>query len=140
MLVGKPGYGFEAVERTINESPFKNDIITPGFVPEEDLPYLMNAAEAFVFPSLYEGFGLPILEALSCGTPIVASKGSSLEEIGGDACVYVDQMDSEDIARGISEIMQNDELKMMNIKKGLERVKEFSWEKCARETLHHLNT
>ena len=63
-----------------------------------------------------------------------------LEEIGGDACVYVDQMDSEDIARGISEIMQNDELKMMNIKKGLERVKEFSWEKCARETLHHLNT
>ncbi|HAT03777.1 MAG TPA: hypothetical protein DCS29_03325 [Candidatus Magasanikbacteria bacterium] len=140
LLVGKPGYGFEAVERTINESPFKNDIITPGFVPEEDLPYLMNAAEAFVFPSLYEGFGLPILEALSCGTPIVASKGSSLEEIGGDACVYVDQMDSEDIARGISEIMQNDELKMMNIKKGLERVKEFSWEKCARETLHHLNT
>ena len=107
----------------------------PGYVDPQDLACIMNAADAFVFPSLYEGFGLPVLEALACGTPVVAGKGSSLEEVGGEACVYVDPLDVDDIARGIIVVMQNLELRMQNVERGLERVKNFSWEKCAKETM-----
>ncbi|MFA6427056.1 MAG: glycosyltransferase family 1 protein [Candidatus Magasanikbacteria bacterium] len=138
LLVGKPGYGYGEVRHTLSNSVFKHDIVTPGWVDEQDLPYLLNAAEVFVFPSLYEGFGLPVLESMACGTPVVASKGNSLEEVGGDACVYVDPMSVEDIARGVSEAMQNAECRMQNVNRGLERVKDFSWEKCARETLEIL--
>ncbi len=138
VLVGKPGYGYEKVKQAIEVSPFRSDIITPGWVAEDDLPYLMSGAEVFVFPSLYEGFGLPVLEALSCGCPVVASKGSSLEEVGGNACLCVDSENIEEIKEAIMKLLQNTECRMQNIAKGLERVKEFSWEKCARETLKQL--
>jgi len=135
VLVGKPGYGYEAVKRAYEVSPAKDRILMPGYVDPQDLACIMNAADAFVFPSLYEGFGLPVLEALACGTPVVAGKGSSLEEVGGEACVYVDPLDVDDIARGIIVVMQNLELRMQNVERGLERVKNFSWEKCAKETM-----
>src|SRR3990167_8722161 len=77
VLVGGRGHGYEDVEQAIAESPYKKDIVLPGYVSYEDLPYIMNAAEVFVFPSLYEGFGIPILEAYSCGTPVVTSNGTS---------------------------------------------------------------
>lgn len=135
LLIGKSGFGYEEVKQAIENSSYKNDIITPGWVENEDLPYLMSAAEVFVFPSLYEGFGIPILEAQACGTPVVCSRGSSLEEIGGDACVYVDPSKVDDIATGIEKVLQDKELRVQNIQRGLERVKEFSWGKCAKETL-----
>ena len=107
-----------------------------GYVPPENLVYIMNAAEAFIFPSLYEGFGLPILEAMACGTPVVAGKGSSLEKVGGDACVYVDPLNIDDIAHGIQTVLRGDEGKRkMKKEKGFERVKQFSWTTCAKETL-----
>lgn len=135
LLVGKPGYGYDKVKKAIESSRFRDDIITPGWIDEEDLPYLMNAAEVFVFPSLYEGFGMPILEALACGTPVVASKQTSLEEVGADAAEYVDAGNSEDIARAISRLLTDENFKNQSIQKGLQRATQFSWETCAQKTL-----
>jgi len=128
VLVGSPGHGYEKVKDAIENSAYKEDIIVPGWVENNDLPALMQGADVFVFPSLYEGFGIPVLEAFVSGTPVVASPGAS-QEIGGDACEYVDPLDVDDIVRGIEKARQGN-----NIKRGKERVKNFSWEKCARET------
>ncbi len=138
LLVGKPGFGYERVEKKIEQSAYKKDIKNPGWVDQEDLPVLLSSSDVFVFPSLYEGFGLPVLEAMASGTPVVAAQGSSLEEVGGDAATYVDPMDSSDIALAILNVMNNDVYRTENIEQGLSRVKEFSWEKCARETMNIL--
>ncbi|PIZ95031.1 MAG: hypothetical protein COX81_01900 [Candidatus Magasanikbacteria bacterium CG_4_10_14_0_2_um_filter_37_12] len=138
ILVGKPGYGYEKVQQAIENSKYKNDIITPGWVDEEDVPYIMNVAEVFVFPSLYEGFGIPILEAMACGTPVVTSCGSSLEEVGEDACVYVDPENIQDIAEAVVKLIENIEYRMSHVEKGIRRAENFSWEKCATETLNIL--
>jgi len=135
LLIGKQGYGYEAVKHAIDNSSYKNEIITPGWVDEKDLPILMNAAEVFVFPSLYEGFGLPVLEAMACGTPVVTSRGTSLEEVGGEACIYVDPENVEEIVGAIIELLGNGERRTGNVQKGLDRVKDFSWETAAQETL-----
>jgi glycosyltransferase involved in cell wall biosynthesis len=103
-----------------------------GYVLQEDLPGLYAGAEAFVYPSLYEGFGLPILEAMACGCPVVTSNVSSMPEVAGEAAVLVNPEEVNDIARGIQETLENrEEL----IEKGKARAQEFSWEKTARETL-----
>jgi len=133
VLIGKPGYGYEKIKTALDESEYKKDIILPGWVDQEQVPHLMNSAEVFVFPSLYEGFGLPILEAMACGTPIVASKNNSLEEVGGDVCLYTDSS-IEQITKVIHRFLDNSELTKQKIKLGLERVKDYSWEKCAKQT------
>ncbi len=135
ILVGSKGFGYDEVEQEINKSSYKNDIITPGWVDNDDLPALMQGAEVFVFPSLYEGFGIPVLEAFASGTPVVASRGGASEEIGGSVCEYVDPMNTDSIVKGIEKAMRGD-----NVEKGKERVKNFSWEKCARETWDILNS
>lgn len=104
-------------------------------VSDEELMWLYNAASLFVFPSLYEGFGLPPLEAMACGTPVVAADNSSIPEVVGDAAVLVDGRDSESIARGMAQVLSDDTLRRSLIAKGLERASMFSWEKCARETI-----
>ncbi len=139
VMIGKPGYGYEKVEQVIKESDKKNNIITPGWVEEEDIPFLMNAAEVFVFPSLYEGFGIPVLEAMACGTPVVASKGNSLEEVGGDACVYVDPQDIGGIEQGISGFLKDKEFCNEKVGSGKEQIKRFSWVNCAEKTFSVLS-
>jgi glycosyltransferase involved in cell wall biosynthesis len=103
-----------------------------GYVSREKLRDLYSGAEVFVYPSLYEGFGLPVLEAMSCGCPVVCSNASSLPEVAGDAAVLVNPLDIEDIAKGIR-IAMNSRVELR--KKGLEQVKKFDWEKTARQTL-----
>lgn len=134
VLVGNPGHGYEKVIEAINNSPHKQSIIIPGWVSEDDLPALMRGASVFVFPSLAEGFGMPILEAMAAGAPVVASRGGALEEVGGDACVYVDPLSVDEIAEAIVKL-QNADFRMQNVERGLARVKDFSWEKCAEETI-----
>jgi glycosyltransferase involved in cell wall biosynthesis len=113
----------------------KDKVIFLGYVPEEDLPHLYSVAAAFIFPSLYEGFGLPPLEAMACGCPVVASNAASLPEVCGDAVRYVDPYDVESIAQGIHEVL-TDEVMRQNLRaKGLERAELFSWEKAAKEHL-----
>lgn len=103
-----------------------------GFVPDEELVRLYNQAQAFIYPSLYEGFGLPVLEAMACGCPVVVSGISSLPEIGGEAAVYVEPRSVESIAQGIKTAL-NQSARLRSL--GLERAQKFSWKKTARETL-----
>lgn len=117
-----------------------NQISTLGFVPTEDLVKLYNAATAFVMPSHYEGFGLPILEAMSCGCPVITSKHGSLPETAGEAAYYVDSNSSENIALGIKKVFEDEKLRQDLIQKGLVHVKKFSWEKAAGETLRAYET
>jgi len=128
VIAGKFGWGEDIEKLKIKNEKLK----ILGLVSQEDLPSLYSGAQVFVYPSLYEGFGLPILEAMASGCPVVTSNVSSMPEVAGEAAVLVDPENVEDIARGTKEaIDRRDKL----IKKGFERVKEFSWEKTARETL-----
>lgn len=140
VLVGQPGYGYDEIAKTINESQYKEKIIRPGYAPSEDIKYILSGADVFVFPSLYEGFGLVVLDAMANGIPIVASKGSSLEEIGGLACTYVDKEDVWEIAKAVSSLLEDRELRKKHIQMGLERARDFSWEKCALDTLQLLKS
>jgi glycosyltransferase involved in cell wall biosynthesis len=106
-----------------------------GFVSSKDLVALYNAATLFVMPSIYEGFGLPILEAMSCGCPVITSKEGSIPEIAEDACRYVNAYGIDNIAQGISEVFNNKNLQEELSKKGLIRSKKFTWEKTAEETV-----
>jgi glycosyltransferase involved in cell wall biosynthesis len=103
-----------------------------GFADESDLPALYSAAACFAFPSLYEGFGLPILEAMGCGTPVVTSDKSSLPEVAGDAALIVDPYKVDDLAHAIRDMINNDTLRQMLIDKGYQRAEAFTWEKSAR--------
>jgi glycosyltransferase involved in cell wall biosynthesis len=104
-------------------------------VPNEDLVFLYNEASLFVFPSLYEGFGLPVLEAMACGTPVVAANTSSIPEIAGDAALLVEARDTHGIAEAMAHVLSDDKLAAEMVQNGLKRNAMFSWEKCARETL-----
>jgi glycosyltransferase involved in cell wall biosynthesis len=105
-----------------------------GHVPQADLPALYSAADLFVFPSLYEGFGLPALEALACGTPVVASNVSALPEVVGDAALQVSPLDVEALADAMERLLRDDRLRSDLRERGLERAAQFSWEKAARQT------
>lgn len=130
VIAGKFGWG-EDIKSSKNQDSV-NQIKLLGYVPDKDLPALYSGAQVFVYPSLYEGFGLPILEAMASGCPVVTSNVSSMPEIAGEGAVLVDPEKVEDIARGIQEALENrEEL----IEKGKARAQEFSWEKTARETL-----
>lgn len=106
-----------------------------NFVPDEDLPALYSGAKLFVFPSLYEGFGLPILEAMSCEVPVVTSKTSSMPEAGGKAAFYVDPLKVDEIVKGMERVLTDQKLQDKMIRLGKKQVKKFSWEKSAVQTL-----
>jgi len=106
-----------------------------GAVAEEDLPALYSGADLFVFPSLYEGFGLPVIEAMACGTPVACSNVSSLPEVAGDAALLFDPHTPESIAAAICQTLQNAELRERLRRRGLEQAGHFSWEHAARLTL-----
>ena len=106
-----------------------------GKIDPEDKPALLTGSVALVSPSFYEGFGLPALEAMACGTPVAAADNSSLAEIVGKAGILFDAYSSAKIAESLSKILESEKLRDELKQKGLERAKDFSWEKCASETL-----
>jgi len=121
--------------RWLKELELEHKVRLIGFVSQQDLPALFSLARVFLFPSLYEGFGLPPLEAMACGTPLVTSSNSSLAEVVGDAGVYVDPHSPEDIAGGIKILLSQPELRKSLQQKGIKRAKLFSWEKTAQKIL-----
>jgi glycosyltransferase involved in cell wall biosynthesis len=131
ILVGKYGFGGERIKNKVYESEYKNDIILTGYVSDENKYYLMANADAFLFPTFYEGFGLPILEAQSVGAPVVCSNVSSMPEVCGKHAVLVDPKDTSAIAGAIHKLVSDEDYKNDIIEKGLENVKRFSWERCA---------
>ena len=127
---------WERLKRKINQMKARGFVKLIGFVPENDLPVLYQSAHAFVFPSLSEGFGLPGLEAMACGTPVICSDIPVFREIYGESAVYFDPYRVDDIARRILEVLHYDAMTHHSrVEEGKRWVKKFSWEKCAKETL-----
>jgi len=121
--------------RLLNLINNQKNVILTGYVNDDELINLYRQAKLFVYPSLYEGFGLPPLEAMACGCPCVVSKVASLPEVCGDAALYCDPYSIDDIADKISQLLVDEKLKAKLIKRGLERAKKYSWEKTAKEIL-----
>lgn len=138
MLAGAPAWMSENTLKRIAESPFSEDIIVSGTVPFKQLPVLYRDAAAFVFPSMYEGFGIPVLEALASGAPTILADNSSLPEVGGDAALYFETHDCQDLVRCILLVLRDDILREKLSLLGKERVRQFSWEKTAKLTLDRL--
>ncbi len=120
---------FTDIKREIKELELENRVKITGFIDQKDLPAIYRHAELFVLPSLYEGFGLMVLEAMAGGTPVVISKSSSLPEVGGDAALYFNPYDAEEMARVMNKVLRNDKLKKRLSEKGKERAKKFGWDK-----------
>jgi glycosyltransferase involved in cell wall biosynthesis len=135
VIVGKKGWLFEPIFKLPQKIQIENRVHFLDFVNDEDLASLYKNAICFVLPSLYEGFGLPVLEAMQRGCPVITSNVSSLPEAGGNAALYVDPKDTDDIAKKIAQLINDDKLRKDLIKKGYEHLKMFSWEKSAKETL-----
>ena len=135
VIVGKRGWLYEDILKAPEKYNVQDNVKFLDFVEDNDLPSLYKNALCFVLPSLYEGFGLPVLEAMKNGCPVVTSNVSSLPEVGGDAALYVNPEDCSDIAEKIEKIISNQNLRNDLIKKGYEQVKKFSWEKTASKTL-----
>ncbi len=135
VVVGKKGWMYEDIFNAPDKFKVKDKVKFLGFVSDEDLPSFYKNAICFVLPSLYEGFGLPVLEAMKYGCPVLTSNVSSLPEAGGDAALYFDPENIEDIAEKIDKVTSSEKLREEMTQKGYEQVKKFSWEKTARETL-----
>lgn len=139
-LVGDASFGFDEIKYTIDEYALSNDVIVTGWVAEHDLPYIFSQAEAFVFPSNYEGFGIPLLQAMATKIPIAASNAASIPEIVGQAAILFNPKDSNDMALAIERVLFDTSLRQQLIEAGSQRVKDFSWAKSALETLNIFNS
>ncbi len=138
VLAGKKGWLSDGIVEEVRSAGLVDQIVLTGYVPDSDLPALMSGALAFVFPSLYEGFGMPVLEAMACGTPVVCSNVSSLPEVAGEAALLVDPLDTGALAQALIRIAEDADLRCELVLRGLERVRAFSWRRCAQETLQVL--
>lgn len=128
VLAGKPGYEYEKVVKQIeSDKKVKNDIVMPGFINAENLPDLYAGAEALIYSSLYEGFGIPILEAFAVGTPVITSDVSTIKEVAADAAILVDPKNTSEIATAMESIITNSKLRNDLVQKGLKRSGQFDW-------------
>ncbi len=134
-LVGGRGGQALDLDALLDRHGCRELVVRPGYVPDGDLPFIYNAAEAFIYPSLYEGFGLPPLEAMACGVPVISSNATSLPEVVGDAGVLVDPEDTDSMAEAIAGVLTDEGQRSDLRQKGLTRAAEFSWEQTARQTL-----
>jgi glycosyltransferase involved in cell wall biosynthesis len=135
VVVGFLRWKYSKDFKLIDQLGLRKKIIFTGFIPDEDIPAFYNLAEVLVFPSLYEGFGMPVLEAMSCECPVVTSKTGCSPEVAGDAAVLVDPYDKNDIIRGIKKVLDDSYLREQMIWRGVQRSREFGWKKCAKQTL-----
>jgi glycosyltransferase involved in cell wall biosynthesis len=136
VIAGKRQWQTAEMEQAYQRLGLHGQVVFTGYVADTDLPALYGAAEAFVFPSLYEGFGLPPLEAMACGVPVVTSSAASLPEVVGDAALTVDPLDVDELARALTRVLLDAPLRTELRRKGLERARGFRWEIAALQTLH----
>lgn len=136
IIAGKKGWLFDSIFDLVSELGLNNDVYFTDYVTDQQLAFLYKNAFCFVLPSLYEGFGIPILEAMSFGCPVISSFASSLPEIGRDACLYFDPQNPVDLFEKLVMLKKNIKLRNSLIQLGKKRVKEFSWKKCGEETLN----
>lgn len=135
VITGGKGWKSKEIFFRVKALCLENNVVFTDFVDDNDLPLLLNAATLLVFPSLYEGFGIPPLEAMSCGIPVIASNASSIPEVVGDAALLFDPYNVEEMTETMYRVLIDKQLRDKLIKRGFEHVKQFSWENSARETL-----
>jgi glycosyltransferase involved in cell wall biosynthesis len=135
VLAGKCAWLYDETLRTIEELQLSDSIILTGYVPQSDLPALYSGAICFIYPSYFEGFGLPPLEAMKCGVPVIVGDRTSLPEVVGDAAVLVDPFDVDALAAAIEKVISDSDLRTELGLKGLGRAKLFNWRETARQTL-----
>jgi glycosyltransferase involved in cell wall biosynthesis len=135
VIAGKRGWMYQPIFDLVQELGLEQDVQFVGFIPDEDLPALYSLAEAFVFPSLYEGFGLPVLEAMACGTPVITSNISSLPEVTGDAALLIDPSNVQEMSLAIGRLVKDASLRQELGQRGLCQASQFSWRRAAEETL-----
>lgn len=135
VLIGARDYGHDIIKKKIEELGLTGQVVFLGWLPFEDIPVIYSAADLFVFPSLHEGFGIPVLEAMASGVPVVCSNIEPLDEVAGGAARLVDPIDAESIAEGMRDVLENRGLRDRLVKDGFERAAMFSWEKTAKDTL-----
>ena len=134
VLVGPEGSGAHEVYKTIKETGLEDEVILTGPITE-NIPVIYSEADIFLFPTLYDSFGIPVLEAMACGVPTIVSTAGALPEVAGDAALQYDPTDITGIAEGIKKFLYDKNLREKMIKKGYEQVKKFSWARCAKETI-----
>lgn len=135
VIVGSKGWLFEGFFQALEASPARDAVILPGYVQDEDLVPMYSGAEMVVMSSVYEGFGLPILEGMACGVPVASSNASSMPELGGDAAAYFDPENVEEMAQVIGRIWRDRDLAQDMIERGLAQASRFSWRQTAEQTL-----
>lgn len=138
VLTGAASFGFDEVKYMISDFGLDDNVIKTGWVDEEDLPYLYAGSEMFVFPSLYEGFGIPLIQAMACGVPVCCSNAPAITEVVDGAGLQFDSLDANDMAEKMSIILEHKEIKDDLVKKGLKQAKKFSWQLSAKKTLEVL--
>jgi glycosyltransferase involved in cell wall biosynthesis len=131
VLAGRPSWQSDTLAKAIQQSPYKNTIHLTGYIAEKQAPGLMASAEALVYPSLYEGFGLPLVEAMACGVPVICSNVSSLPEVAGGAALLFDPLDAGQLALQMQHVITDHSLRKEMIQLGFERVRYFSWDRAA---------
>lgn len=135
VLAGQSDFGHERLLQLRSELNIEDDVLFTGFVPDSDLPALYNAADLFIYPSLYEGFGLPLLEAMACGTPTITSRTSSLREVAGEASLLVDPYDTFGMAKAMADVLSSRSLREKLSEAGLKQAAKFTWSRAASETM-----
>jgi glycosyltransferase involved in cell wall biosynthesis len=134
VIVGKRGWLYDDFFARLERSSVRDVVLFPGYVPDEDLSAIYTGAQAFVLPSLYEGFGLPVLEAMACGAPVACSNTSSLPEIAGDVALFFDPHDVSAIVNILRRLLSDADLRKFLRQRGLEQAAMFSWNRVAAET------
>jgi glycosyltransferase involved in cell wall biosynthesis len=138
VLAGKRGWLYEEIMQLAHATHLQERVVLPGYVAREDLAALLSGALAYVLPSWYEGFGLPVLEAMACDTPVICSNVSSLPEVAGDAALLVDPHDVTGLAQAMRRVYEDGALRQQLVVRGRERARAFSWQQCARQVLETL--
>ena len=134
VVAGGGGWLFDDVQRKVEQLQLAEDVLFAGRVPDDDLPALYSGADCFLMPSLYEGFGIPVLEAMACGTPVVCSRASSLPEVAGSAASYIEQMTGEGLAQAIRRVLSDPQSTEQMRAAGLRRAARFCWREAAMQT------
>ena len=135
VIAGARGWLYKDIFRAVKNSKYRKDIIFTGLIEDQDKPYLYNLAKAFVYPSFFEGFGFPPLEAMACGVPTIVSNASSLSEVVGDGAIMIDPYNADELAYTIKKVLDDKDLRDGLVKKGLKQAKKFDWDKTAKEVL-----
>lgn len=135
VIAGAKGWHYDQIFAEVDSLGLTGDVIFPGYIAHEELPWWYNAADLFVYPSRFEGFGLPVLEAMACGTPIITTHIASLPEVAGDAALLVSPDDETELAAAMRRVLSDETLRQEMVIKGMAHAARFSWEATARQTV-----